>query len=128
MLSESQTEKNTYQMNLLKIPTTHKTNDNRKPEQCLLLASRQELKGITRELSEVRESFYILIGYWLYMVMWLPRWLSGKEPICQCKRCQRCKVQPLGGELLPGKSHGWRSLVGCCLWGRKESDTTERLI
>ena len=98
MLSESQTEKNTYQMNLLKIPTTHKTNDNRKPEQCLLLASRQELKGITRELSEVRESFYILIGYWLYMVMWLPRWLSGKEPICQCKRCQRCKVQPLGGE------------------------------
>ena len=29
--------------------------------------------------------------------------------------------------LLPGKSHGWRSLVGCCPWGRKESDTTERL-
>ena len=27
--------------------------------------------------------------------------------------------------LLPGKSHGWRSLVGCCLWGRTESDTTE---
>ena len=29
--------------------------------------------------------------------------------------------------LLPGKSHGRRSLVGCSLWGRKESDTTERL-
>ena len=28
--------------------------------------------------------------------------------------------------LLPGKSHGWRSLVGCSPWGRKESDTTER--
>ena len=28
--------------------------------------------------------------------------------------------------LLPGKSHGWRSLVGCSSWGRKESDTTER--
>ena len=26
---------------------------------------------------------------------------------------------------LPGKSHGWRSLVGYCLWGRTESDTTE---
>ena len=25
------------------------------------------------------------------------------------------------------KSHGWRSLVGCSPWGRKESDTTERL-
>ena len=29
--------------------------------------------------------------------------------------------------LLPGKSHGWMSLVGCSPWGRKESDTTERL-
>ena len=29
--------------------------------------------------------------------------------------------------LLPGKSHGWRSLVGCSPWGREESDTTERL-
>ena len=29
--------------------------------------------------------------------------------------------------LLPGKSHGWRSPVGYSPWGRKESDTTERL-
>ena len=29
--------------------------------------------------------------------------------------------------LLSGKSHRWRSLVGCSPWGRKESDTTERL-
>ena len=29
--------------------------------------------------------------------------------------------------LLPGKSHGLRSLVGCSPWGREESDTTERL-
>ena len=29
--------------------------------------------------------------------------------------------------LLPGKSHGWTSLVGCSPWGRGESDTTERL-
>ena len=29
--------------------------------------------------------------------------------------------------LLPGKSHGWRSLVGCSPWGCKESDMTERL-
>jgi len=28
---------------------------------------------------------------------------------------------------LPGKSRGWRSLVGCSPWGREESDTTERL-
>ena len=29
--------------------------------------------------------------------------------------------------LLPGKSHGWSSLVGYSPWGCKESDTTERL-
>ena len=29
--------------------------------------------------------------------------------------------------LLPGKSHGWRSLVGCSPWGREESDMAERL-
>ena len=28
---------------------------------------------------------------------------------------------------LPGESHGWSSLVGYSPWGRKESDTTERL-
>ena len=30
--------------------------------------------------------------------------------------------------LLPGESHGWRSLVGCSPWGRWESDTTEQLL
>ena len=29
--------------------------------------------------------------------------------------------------LLPGKSHGWRSLVGCSPWGREESDMTVQL-
>ena len=26
---------------------------------------------------------------------------------------------------LPGESQGWGSLVGCRLWGRRESDMTE---
>ena len=29
--------------------------------------------------------------------------------------------------LLPGKSRGWRSLVGCSPWGREESETSERV-
>ena len=29
--------------------------------------------------------------------------------------------------LLPGESHGWRSLVGCSPWGHWESNMTERL-
>ena len=37
---------------------------------------------------------------------------------------QRRKSQPTP-VLLPGKSHGRRSLVGYSPWGRKESDTTE---
>ena len=40
--------------------------------------------------------------------------------------CQRRQWHPTP-VLLPGKSHGWRSLVGCSPWGRKESDTTEQL-
>ena len=36
----------------------------------------------------------------------------------------RRKWQPTP-ELLPGESQGQGSLVGCCLWGRTESDTTE---
>ena len=39
---------------------------------------------------------------------------------------QRRKWRPTP-VLLPGKSHGRRSLVGCSPWGRKESDTNERL-
>ena len=40
--------------------------------------------------------------------------------------CQRRQWHPTP-VLLPGKSHGWRSLVGCSPWDRKESDTTEQL-
>ena len=37
---------------------------------------------------------------------------------------QRRKWQPTP-VLLPGESQGWRSLVGCHLWGHRGSDTTE---
>ena len=36
----------------------------------------------------------------------------------------RRKWQPTP-TFLPGESLGWGSLVGCRLWGRTESDTTE---
>ena len=39
---------------------------------------------------------------------------------------QRRKWQPTP-VLLPGKSHGWRSLVGCSPWSREEWDMTEPL-
>ena len=34
---------------------------------------------------------------------------------------------PQYSSTLAWKIHGWRSLVGCSPWGRKESDPTERL-
>ena len=57
---------------------------------------------------------------------------SGSEELCQVwyfitARGPRRRQWHLTPVLLPGKSHGRRSLVGCSPWGREESDTTERL-
>ena len=67
-------------------------------------------------------------------------WLSGKESICQSRRCKRntSLIHELGRS--PGglngnpfqdscleKSYGQRSLAGYSPWGHKESDTAERL-
>ena len=43
-----------------------------------------------------------------------------------CVLLQRRQWQPTP-VLLPGKSHGWRSLVGCSPWGCWGLDTTKRL-
>ena len=62
----------------------------------------------------------------------LPWCLSGKESACRRPRFNpwvrkvpwRKAWQPTP-EVLPGQSHGQRSLVGYSPWGHKESDTTE---
>ena len=66
----------------------------------------------------------------------LPRWHSGKESTCQCRRCGfdpwvrktpwRRKQEPTP-VFLPEESHGQRSLVSYSPWGHKESDVTELL-
>ena len=68
--------------------------------------------------------------------MGFPGRSDGKEI---CLQCGRPRFDPWVGKilwrrkwqptpiLLPGKSHGQRSLVGCSPWGPKESDTNERL-
>ena len=64
----------------------------------------------------------------------LPRWCSGKEPARQYRRRKRCRFDPWVGTIpwrrarqptpviLPGESHGQRSLAGYCPWGCKEAD------
>ena len=41
--------------------------------------------------------------------------------------CLFLRVEHPTPVLLPGKSHGWRSLVGCSPWGHKELDMTEQV-
>ena len=40
-------------------------------------------------------------------------------------RLKEKEILPFVGE--PGKSHGWRSLVGCSPWGQEGLDTNKRL-
>ena len=63
----------------------------------------------------------------------LPRWCSAEESAWRpgfnswvAKTPWRRKWQPTP-VLLPGKSHGQRSLAGYHPWGHKESDTTEQM-
>ena len=65
---------------------------------------------------------------------WMPGFIIKGAPRCQL-RCSlelpwlmawRRRWQPIP-VFLPGKFHGWRSLVGYSPWSHKESDTTEWL-
>ena len=51
-------------------------------------------------------------------------WNTGDLGLIPGSLPWRRKWQPTP-VLLPGESHGRQSLVGCCLWGRTESDTNE---
>ena len=53
-----------------------------------------------------------------------PVWGPHFENLCPKPQRRQWHPTPV---LLPGKSHGWRSLVDCSPWGLEESDTTERL-
>ena len=52
------------------------------------------------------------------------QWNMNKCDVCHIQRRRRWHPTPV---LLPGKSHGQRSLVGCGPWGHEESDMTEQL-
>ena len=59
---------------------------------------------------------------YLRLLMFLPPVL-----IPACNSFSRRRQWHPAPVLLPGKSHGWRSPVGCSPWGHEESDMTERL-
>ena len=70
----------------------------------------------------------ILVYYWIVSAVKASAWSAGNPgSIPGSGRFPwRRKWQPTP-VLLPAESHGWRSLVGYSPWGRKESDTIERL-
>ena len=49
---------------------------------------------------------------------------KSRDITLSTKVCLRKAMAPTP-VLLPGKSHGWRSLMGCSPWGHKELDVTE---
>ena len=53
----------------------------------------------------------------------LPRWLSGKESACQCRR-RRFDHWVTHSSILAWKAHGQRSQAGYGPQGCKESDMT----
>ena len=75
----------------------------------------------------------------LYINQRLPRWLSGKESTCQCRRCKKLRFDPWDAKILwsrkwqptpvflSEKSYAQRSLVGYSPGGGKELDTTVQL-
>ena len=79
-------------------------------------------------ISQFVESSVIVQGF--------PRWLSGKDSACQCRKCGfhpwvgkfpgEGNGNPVSSPVsLPGESHGQRSLGGSSPWSHKESDMTE---
>ena len=61
---------------------------------------------------------------WVFLPFYMVQSLSAITSNLVPARRRQWHPTPV---LLPGKSHGWRSLVGCSPWGREELDTTERL-
>ena len=103
-------------------------------EKAKILASNNTRQSILICLSENRrviEFSEALLG--------LPKWLSGKESACQCRRRRRQEFDPWVGKspwrrkwlptlaFLPWLSHGQSNLEGYSLWGGKESVMTEQL-
>ena len=89
---------------------------------------------ILNEVNQKKDKYHITA---LICGIWHPKWLSGKEFACLCRRFKRLRFDPWVGKLpwqrnwqptpvfLPGESSGQRSLVGYSPWSCKESDTTE---
>ena len=76
-------------------------------------------QGISQECKALLELCLFHVA-----VMWLWASVSSPEWHHLMTSLETAMATPV---LLPGKSHGRRSLVGCSPWGREESNMTEQL-
>ena len=94
-------------------------------EKSIALNRRTFVNKVTSQLFNMLPRLVItfLPSIHCFLISWLQ---SSYAVILEPKKIKSLRRQwHLTPVLLPGKSHGWRSLVGCSLWGRTESDTTE---
>ena len=111
-------------------------------QNCMMALSMRNQKNFLYKCMVYRlfEFFLVIFVFVLYLLLNfrilcfdLSFWCRNYKYHCQyveiqwiCIYLRRRQWHPTP-VLLPGKSHGWRSLVGCSPWGREESDRTERL-
>jgi len=77
--------------------------------------------GISNFLEEISSLSHSVVFLYFFALITEEGFL-----ISSCYSLELC-IEMLISFLLPRKSHGWRSLVGCSSWGREEADTTEQL-
>ena len=70
--------------------------------------------------------FWLIFGFHFCLITLCQSVVFKKLNLWLSHQYQRRQWHPTP-VLLPGKSHGRRSLVGCSPWGREESDTTAQL-
>ena len=85
-------------------------------------------KCVSQNKRQKRHNGHTNLGNAAWVIR-LPRWASGKEPACQCRRRKRHRFNPWVREIpwrrawqptpvfLPGESHRQRSLVSYSPWG-----------
>ena len=70
---------------------------------------------------------FIDVVYWSVEIRWHLKYYNAYHWVKHLYNSLRRREWQLTLVLLPGKSHGWRSLIVCNPWGREELDATERL-
>ena len=90
-------------------------------------AWRAVVHGVTKSLTQLSDwtelnQTWVLLAIIFYLILDICLFIANDYR----RYFRRRQWQPTP-VLLPGKSHGLRSLVGCSPWGRWESGTTERL-